>query len=192
MPFSAIHSAIHSATEIEVINERKLKDEKHTYTIRAIFEGNKSRYTFHTTESDNIEDLSYLISLDGGKSVHFINNEDDRCHQWTNQEFVQMLGAFLLKTTDNFNVTVSDPIIKKEFERQVKNMHGLPTTRTRLNINFTTSYKFLFLNDILNIERQVDTWLTPNIEGIETQPILQRSWQTTGYPVADKLIGESS
>lgn len=178
----------HSATEIEIANERTIKGKKHIYTIIGIFQGTNSRYTFHTDDSSGISSGTYLISHDGGKSAYFVNTEDNTCHQWTNQEFVEMLGEFLLKTTNKFNVKVTEPVIIKELEQQGDEFLGLPTTHIRIKVNFTTSYKFLFFDDTLKVERLINTWLTPQIEGVDTQPLLQRSWQTTGFKEVDRAL----
>lgn len=187
-----------SATELEFINERTIKGKKYTYTVTGLFEGKKARYTFQTEDGAGFVSGTYLLSNDGGKTTYFITDNEDIdedekiCHQWTNREFVQILGKYLLKTTKSFNVKITNPSVTKVFEKETDDVNGLPAKHIRLNAKFTASYKFLLFDNILNVERQIDSWVVPKIEGVETKPILQRSWQISGYNQFDKVLKDTA
>ena len=138
----------HGATEVEVVNERMEEGKKQAYTVKALFQGSKSRYTFHFDEEDAETDSgSYLLSLDGGETAYYIDASDNSCNQWSNEKLVQTLSGFLLKTTDKFNVNTADVEVHKVFEKDVADMHDLPVKHIRINISFTASYKYMFFKD---------------------------------------------
>ena len=99
-----------------------------------------------------------------------------------------MMGRYLLKTTNRFNINMTNPVVTKVFEKKVGDINGLPAKHVRMNAKFTASYNFLFFDNTLNVDRQIDTWLVPIIEGVETKPIFQRSWQITGYEQLDTAL----
>lgn len=196
--FLLVWTAANAAVEVEIVNERVVKNKKHVFIVKGIFDGEKVRYTFHTDDNSEIISGTSIISLDGGKTNYFIGIDEDSednevvCHLWTNKESIEILGKYLLKVTGKFNVKVSDPVINKVFEKKAKAIHGLPTKHVRLKMNFNASYKFLFFDDILKVERKVDHWLTPKVEGIEAKPILQQSYRVTGYKQMDEVLNKVS
>ena len=146
------------------------------FTIKAVYQGSKSRYTFHSEEEEaEIGSGSYLLSLDGGETVYFIDGNDNSCRQWSNEKLVQSLSGFLLATTDKFNVESTNVEVHKVFEKNVADMHGLPVKHIQINISFTASYKYMLFKDKYEIERIADFWVTPKLEGIDAQPIFSEN-----------------
>lgn len=185
-------SSAQAGIEIELLNERTVKEKKHDFTVKILLEGKKARYTFHTDYSSDVVSGSYLLSLDGGKSAYFVDAQEDTCHKWSNQEFIQMIGKYLFKITGRFNVKVSEPEFSKIFEKDAEKIHDLPVKHIRIKAGFTVSYKFIFFKDNLQVERISDTWLTPNIGDIQTKPLLQQNVQTTGFQKLDKVFLEAA
>ena len=184
--------AVQAAVEVEVFNERIIDDKSYTYSIKILYEGKKSRYTFYTGDDAKIAHGSYLISLDAGESAYFIDSEENTCHKWTNQELVKILGSYLLKTTQRFNVKVSAPKITRVSEEDSPSLHGLPIKHIRIKADLVVSYKFLLFDDTLQVERISDNWISPGIPGIETKPLYMRTWQVTGFQQADDVLDNAS
>ncbi len=178
----------HAATEVEIITERIADGEKQAYTINAVFQGKKSRYSFHPQNDADSDSGTYLLSLDGEETAYFLDTNENSCYHWNNEELAQSLSSFLLKTTDRFKVKTTDGEIVKVFEKDVESIHGLPAKHIRINIRFTTSYKYMFFKDKLESERITDIWVTPNIEGIDAQPLFQSSGEYTGNKKLDQNI----
>lgn len=176
----------HGATEVELVNERTLDGEKQMFTIKALYDGRKSRYTFHRPDDKKVGNGSYLFSLDSGKTYHYIDTNENICRQWDSEELANTLSQFLLKTTDKYNVKASDLEIKIILVEPADAMHGLETRHIRIKINYTASYKYLLFKGHYRIEREVDLWVTPKRENID--PVLQKIWQYTGNDELDQKI----
>lgn len=178
----------YGATQVELVNERTVDGEKHVYTVKALYQNAKSRYTFHEQDNAEVGEGSYLLSLDGGKTVYFIDKNENTCHQWSNEEFVKTLSQFLLKTTGRFNVKSSDLEISKVFEKPADPIHGLQTKHIRIKFHYTASYRYLLFKGRYRIDRLVDIWVTPEFGNIVTTPIFQAAWQHTGNDELDQHI----
>lgn len=189
-------SVVFSAAEIELENIRTVNDVSNRFSVNALYDGDKARLTFHTNDASGVVSGTYLLSIDGGKTIYLISdneeNEETTCYKWSNQDFVHVLGKYMFKITNRYNINVSDPVTTKVFEKDAEKIHGLPTKHIRITSKFNANYTFLFFSDELKIERQFDAWVTPLIEGVKTKPILQRTWQATGYRQVDKMLIEIS
>lgn len=181
-------SRAYSATEVEFINERTVDGEKQSYIINAIFQGLKSRYTFHNPEESGAGGQGYLLSLDGGETAYFIDADENTCRQWRNDELAETLSDFLLETSDKFNIKTRDGEFNKVFEKEAADIHGQAVKHIRLQLNFTGSYKYLLFKDTVEVKRTVDMWVTPALEFLDAQSFLQKSWEHTGDEKLDQAI----
>jgi hypothetical protein len=178
----------HGATEVEMVSERTVDGEKQSYFVKALFQGEQSRYTLYGPEDPESGSGAYLLSLDGGETAYYIDTSENTCHHWTNEELVKTLSSFLLKTTKKYNVKTSGGEMHKVFEKDTADIHGLPAKQIRINMSFITGYKYLFFNDRFEVERSADIWVTPGLEDIDAQPIFQKIWEYTGNEELDQKI----
>jgi len=178
-----------AATELEIVNERTVDGETQTYLINALYQNGSSRYTLHDPENDKTGTGIYLLSVDGGKTAHYIDTNENICHRWTNAEFSENLGAFMLQSTDKFNVKTSDLALIKLLEEPAEPIHGFPTTHFRYALSFNASYKYMLFKGKYALERQVDYWAVPELEVvIGGEPLFQNFWQHTGHDQVDQQI----
>lgn len=178
----------YGATEVELVNERTVDGEKQMYTVNALYQEDKSRYTFHDQDGNGVAEGSYLLSLDGGKTAYYIDTKENTCHQWNNEELVETLSQFLLKTAGRFNIKASDLEISKLFEKPADTIHGFETKHIRIKLRYTASYRYLLFRGRYQIERLADIWVTPKMENIDSAPIFQATWQHTGNDELDRQI----
>lgn len=178
-----------AATELEMVNERTVDGETQTYIINALYQNEHSRYTFHDPENGATGTGVYLLSNDGGKTAHYIDTNENICHRWTNAELSENLGAFMLQSTDKFNVKTSDLEIIKLIEEPAEPIHGFPTTHFRYALRFNASYKYMLFKGEYALERQVDYWAVPELEVVvDNVPLFQNFWQHTGEDQVDQQI----
>jgi len=178
-----------AATELEMVNKRTVDGETQTYLINALYQNGSSRYTLHDPENDETGVGIYLLSIDGGKTAHYIDTNENICHRWTNAEFSENLGAFLLQSTDKFNVKTSDLELIKLSEEPAEPIHGFQTTHYRYALNFNASYKYMLFKGEYALERRVDYWAVPEYEAVVGEvPLFQSFWQHTGHDRVDQQI----
>jgi len=176
------------ATEVELVNERIADGKKKAYTIKALFLGQKSRYTFYTEEDAKIGNGTYMLSLDGGGTVYYIDRNSNTCYHGSSEEVLEISSNFMLKTTDKFKLKIQEGEIRKVLEEDAGAIHGLPTKHTLITIGFTASYKYMLFNNKYKVKRVVDVWVTPKIAGINDQGIFQRAWEYTGDEELDQEL----
>ncbi len=184
-------SPAQAATEVELINERTVDGETHSYIINSVYQGNNSRFTLHDPDDSTTGAGVYVLSNDGGKTAFYIDTNDNNCHRWTNEEFTQNLSTFLLESKRKFNVKVSDLNVDKLLEEPSESMLDLPTTHVRYALSFNASYKYMFFKGQYAVERQTDYWTTPKIESITTPiPLFQNIGQHAGEGQVDQQLSD--
>ena len=182
-------SLVHSATKVELVNERTVDGDKQTYLVNALYQNENSRYTFHDPDDGEKGAGVYLLSDDGGKTAYYIDSNENSCHHWSNAEFTKTLSGFLLQTKDKFNIEGTNLVIEKQLEEPAETMHGLSNRHFRYVLSFDANYKYGFFKDKYAMERRMEFWVSGGADTIAaTLPLFQNVWQYTGNDELDQQI----
>ena len=173
-------SESYGAIEIETTTERTIDGDKQTYIVHTLLQGLNSRLTFQSPNDADAAKGKYLLSLDGGKTAHYVDTIENTCHQLSTSELGQALGDFMLKTSDRFKIKISDPLLQKVFEKTAEPILGYKVNHIRMELKFNASYKYLLFKDNYNVERSADYWVTYENVNVEATPLYQLMWQYIG------------
>ena len=128
---------------------------------------------------------SYLVTKDGGRTMHLVN-PSERCYSvWDMQAMMGMAGGMMQMS----GMKISNPKVEKLLEESGGTVAGYPTTHYR----FRTSYgmemnMFGMMKSSTAIVRDEDIWATTRIADMGMGVWLKKQDMKTGNPDLDALI----
>ena len=184
-------SASHAAIEIEVQTTRKSDDVIQKFSHHITRDGPDASTVISFAGSETFPDRSRLITSRESKEVYFVNPDNTECVSWDAGDFSVMLGKILLKMTDRFDATVTNPTLEMVYERPADAILGYSVVETQWKLDADVMVTLMFKDLSWHVTRTITLWQTEKENFSERPSLIRPRWLKTGYPQLDDLVESS-
>jgi hypothetical protein len=185
MPFAS------AAIEIEVQTTRQSDDLVQKFSHQITRDGPDASTIINFKGSETFPDRSRMITSRDKKEVYFVAADGSECVSWDAGDFSVMLGKILLKMTDRFDATVTNPVLVKIYERPAEPMLGYSVIETQWELDADVMVTLLFKDLSWHVTRTITLWQTEKENFSENPSLIRPRWLKTGYPQLDDLVESS-
>ena len=156
------------------------------------FDDTRFRIDFLDAEGQKTEQSPYIMTADNG-GTWYIGDKPDKefyCSHMKTNEFFENVGEQVTGAMEFFNVKTEKPVIKKNFEKPVADVHGLKTTHLQLETHASAYAWVLFFKFEYKVKIVDDIFYTTELE---VHPI-RKKWlealTQSGNDLIDQLYSD--
>ena len=180
-----------AAIEIEVKTTRKSDDVGQEFSHQITRDGPDASTVISFEGGETFPDQSRIITSREKKEVYFISPDGSECVSWDAGDFSVMLGKILLKMTDRFDATVTNPELVNVYERPAEPMLGYSIVETQWKLDADVMVTLLLKDLSWHVTRTITLWQTEKENFSERPSLIRPRWLKTGYPQLDDLVESS-
>lgn len=159
-------------------------------TVKAWVDGDNAKVLFDEAGSPMLQEGSYLVTRDGGKTIYLVNPEDKTYAVWDLDAMMGMAGGAMQMARGMMNMKFSEPEVEKLAEEPGGTRLGLPTTHYRYRTTYTMSMSFMGMKNETKSEQLQDVWSTTELKQSGFGIWLRREPPKTGDEQLDRLIAK--
>lgn len=159
-----------------------------TISVEGWVDGEKARVEFTASDNPVMEEGTYMVTQDGGKTLFFVNPKDKTYAEWNLDQMLQTLGSVMQAMGPLLKFEISNVQVTKLGEEAGPTLVGLPTTHTRYRTTYAMKVKVLGMGRSNSIERLQELWTTQSLGEPGLGVWLRNRPMTTGDPDLDAMI----
>jgi hypothetical protein len=156
--------------------------------VRAWADGGKVRVEFLDSNSSFMPVGSYLLTLDGAKTVYLIRPEDKTYSVWNMDEVFGLLGSMSEASGGMVKIDFKDPFSETLGNEPGGTLLGYHTVHRTWRSGYTMDMKIAFMNQSSRMETVTNAWMTDEIRDPSLQIWFGARPPTTGDPELDEII----
>jgi hypothetical protein len=172
--------------EATTLEQDDAKDGQETVRMRGWVDGTSMKIEFVDGKKD-LPDGSYLLTTDGGETIHFVNPQKRGYALWDLDEVIERVAG-LLDGKGMVKLELSDVVDEELLEEPGEEMLGFPTTHRRRKSGYTAKYAVLGIGKTQRKETVRDVWVYDEIAQSGIDALLKPSRIDTGYPELDRAL----
>ena len=157
-------------------------------TVKAWVDGDNAKVLFDESGNPMMEQGSYLVTRDGGKTVYLVNPKEKTYAVWDLDAIMGMAGGAMQMARGMMNMKFSEPEVEKLAEEPGGSMLGMSTTHYRYRTTYTMSMSFMGMKNQTKSEQLQDVWSTTELSEAGFGIWLRREPPKTGDEGLDRLI----
>ena len=156
-------------------------------TVDAWVDGAAAKVVFRESATPMLEEGSYVVTKDGGKTLYLVNPKEKTYAEWNLDAMLQMVGNMMQAMGPMLNFQVDNVEVKELGSGPGPAMHGLATTHTKFHTTYDMKIKVLGMGRTNHVESDQEIWSTQEL-GDPALGIWLRKEQPTGFGELDKLV----
>lgn len=141
----------------------------------------------YTIQSVVERDGSYLVTLDGGKTLYLTDGEDAVCSRWSVAEFWETVGDVLEGARRFANAKVHDANAEKQSDGPGPSIHGLATRHVRIKTTYGADARLLILKFRYAVEETDDLWIADDLVLSAFEDAWLRAGALSGFEYTDDM-----
>lgn len=131
---------------------------------------------------------TYLITKDGGKTLYLVNPQDKTYAEWSLQGMLGTVGAIMNGMGPLLKIQFSEPKVEKLLEEDGGTVAGLPTRHYKVRTAYTMTVRVLGMGNTTDVVSEQDIWATAKLQDVGLGVWLRAEPPRTGNAEFDKLI----
>jgi hypothetical protein len=159
-----------------------------TTRVTTWVEGASARVEFSESDNPLMTTGSYLLTTDGGKTLHLVDPKEKTYMEWDLGSMMGGFGAMLQGMGDMVEFDFSDPEVVKLAEDAGPRLLGHPTTHTRYRTSFTVEMKIFGMSQTMESTTVQDAWSTTAFDAPGLGVWLRNEPPRTGIAELDTFI----
>ena len=156
-------------------------------TVDAWVDGAAAKVVFRESATPMLEEGSYVVTKDGGKTLYLVNPKEKTYAEWNLDAMLQMVGNMMQAMGPMLNFQVDNVEVKELGSGPGPAMHGLATTHAKFHTTYDMKIKVLGMGRTNHVESDQEIWSTQEL-GDPALGIWLRKEQPTGFGELDKLV----
>lgn len=163
-----------------------------TMQIKGWADSGKAKILYEDSNNPIMKESTYLLTLDGGKTVYLVNPEEKTYSKFDLAEVMGIMGRLNESTGGMVNFDFKDPHSKMLAEEPGERLLGHSTTHYKWESGYTMDMKVAFVNMSNRIDTISDAWVTKDVYDPGLYTWLRATPPTTGDPELDQILTQNA
>jgi len=159
--------------------------------VRAWTDGENGKVEFTRSDSDLIPAGSYLLTSDGGQTVHLIDPAAQTFSVWDMEALFASLGQALKGAEGVIDLDFNDVHSEDLGSEPGGEMLGFDTTKESWSTGYTMDMKVVFMKQSQRLEATTEAWITDEIDNPTLGIWFAVKPPTTGDPDLDQILTQN-
>jgi hypothetical protein len=164
------------------------KNDLATVRVRAWVEGPRMRVEFVDGRKSGFPEGSFLLTVDGGQTIFFVNPRKKGFAKWELDSVIQDIADLLNKDGGLYRLELSDVTGDAILEEPGEPILGQPTTHLRWSGGYTLKYAMLGLKRVRRQETVRDVWVSDVIGEMGLDSLFRPRNLDTGHEELDRAL----
>lgn len=160
-----------------------------TTQVEAWVDGLQAKVEFRETGTPGLEQGTYMITKDGGKTLFLVDPKEKTYAEWDLQAMLQTFGNMLEAMQPILNVEIENVQVEPRGSEAGPTLHGLATTRHAHRTSYDMRVKVLGMGRTNRVETDNEVWSTTELDD-PALGVWLRSAPVTGLPGVDELVAK--
>lgn len=135
-------------------------DQQSRTAVEAWVDGEKTKVVFIESDQPMMEENSYLVSTDGGKTLFLVNPKEKTYMEWDLEGMLAAFGSVMDSMQGLMSMEFSDVQVEKLSEESGGQVLGYSTTHRQYRTSYTMSIKVMGLKRQSTTDMVQDIWTT--------------------------------
>ena len=147
-------------------------------------DGDKAKIEFIKSGSPLTPPGSFIITKDGGKTMHMVDPQQKTYTKWDIEGMAGMAGGAM----QMMNMKISTPKVEKLLEEKGGKIAGFPTTHYRFRTEYTMEMNFMGIQQATSTITEEDVWSCQELNDAGLSAWMNQQGTKSGNEQLDKLI----
>jgi hypothetical protein len=161
-------------------------------SVKGWAEGDKAKVVYEDSNNEIMPAGSYLLTVDGGKTVYLIRPADKTYSKWDMAEMFSFLSHLGEQMGGMMKIDFKDPHSKSLLTEPGGPVLGYSTTHYKWESGYTMDMKIAFMNRSDTMDTITDAWVTRDVSEPGLFAWLRATAPTTGDPELDQVLTENA
>lgn len=159
-----------------------------TMQVEGWVDGDKAKVLFGESTNPLLGEGTYLLTMDGGKTVVLVNPEEKTYADFDPGALVATAGAVMKGLGPMVKISFSNRKVEKLAEEPGPSILGYPTTHYRFHTSYDSEIKVMGMGQKGHSDNTTDTWTTLGLADVGLGVWLRREPPRTGIADLDEMI----
>jgi uncharacterized protein DUF4412 len=151
-------------------------------------DGDRAKVVIEKSGNPVMEEGSYLLTADGGKTLYLVNPEEKTYGELDLGALMGTMGTMMNAMGPLLKVNVTNHKVEKLAEEPGPAMFGHATTHYRFHTAYDMSIRVLMMNRASHVDTTTDAWTTGDFADLGLRAWLRSEPPRSGNPDIDRLI----
>jgi hypothetical protein len=164
-----------------------------TMKVEAWVDGDNARIEFRELDGPQakgagLDEDGYLISTDGGKTLFFVDPDDETYMEWDLAGLMSAAGAMMNSSGGMLSITFDNAEVQDLGSGPGETMHGLETTKMKRRVSYDMRMKIMGMKRAYHVDSEQEMWLTTELPDVAFGAWMRSDPPKTGNADIDEMI----